>query len=262
LSGEANKRCAPCREPDSRLVRDVRASLNIGERRNGGRPDFLILHYTGLESAARSIEVLCDPICQVSCHYLVDVDGAITQMVREADRAWHAGLSFWKGETDLNSWSIGIEIQNPGHASGYPGFPVGQMDAVEALSREILARHGIPPHHVLAHSDVAPQRKIDPGEKFDWQRLHRAGIGHWVPPRPPDGASDRAYDQAAADEQVRACQRLLAIYGYDVAVDGLWTTEARRVIAAFQRHFRPQRVDGVPDRSTIATLEDLIAALT
>ncbi len=252
----------PIDGPDSRLVDDLVASPNIGARRGKAKPDLLILHYTGLETARRSIDVLCDPVCEVSCHYLVDIDGRVTQMVREADRAWHAGRSFWQHETDVNSSSVGIEIQNPGHAHGYPDFPEPQMKAVERLSLDIVSRQGMVPHAVLAHSDIAPQRKIDPGEKFDWQRLHRSGVGHWVAPRALGEELDaEAFDATVADERVRTCQHLLAKYGYDTKQDGLLDAAAGRVISAFQRHFRPERVDGLPDSSTILTLRDLIAAL-
>jgi N-acetylmuramoyl-L-alanine amidase len=183
-------------------------------------------------------------------------------MVGETERAWHAGLSSWHGVEDINSHSIGIEIQNPGHENGYPTFPELQMQAVEALAGDILGRHGIRPENVLAHSDIAPQRKIDPGEKFDWERLAKAGIGHWVQPRPLAGlpaASSRRERQP--DEQVARMQDLLATYGYRVERDGILDAATQKVIAAFQRHFRPERVDGLPDESTIGTLEDLITAL-
>lgn len=248
--------------PDSRYVDDVVASPNIGERRQGLQPELLVLHYTGLETARRSIDVLCDPICEVSCHYLVDVDGRITQMVRETDRAWHAGRSYWQGETDINSKSIGIEIQNPGHANDYPDFPDPQMAAVERLAHDIVTRHAMRAQNVVAHSDIAPHRKIDPGEKFDWQRLARAGVGVWIEPQPlADELPANAFDPEVADERVRTCQNLLARYGYDAARDGLLDAAAGRVISAFQRHFRPARIDGLPDASTIATLRSLLDAV-
>lgn len=253
------------KQPDSRHVDDVVASPNIGARRAAAVPRFLILHYTGLPSAARSIDVLCDPVCEVSCHYLVDLDGRITQMVREADRAWHAGLSCWHGETDINSCSIGIEIQNTGHGGDgavAPDYPDMQMQAVEQLGGDILARHGIKPADVLAHSDIAPQRKIDPGERFDWARLHRAGIGHWVEPLPVSQNAMPPFNQAASDARVRRAQDMLSAYGYDVGQDGLLDPATQRVISAFQRHFRPARVDGLPDASTLATLENLLGSLT
>ncbi len=248
--------------PDSRYVDNLIVSPNIGKRRGKTMPELLILHYTGLETAQRSIEVLCDPICEVSCHYLIDVDGRITQMVCEADRAWHAGLSFWHGETDLNSRSVGIEIQNPGHAHDYPDFPERQMIAVEQLALDIVTRHGMRPQAVLAHSDIAPHRKIDPGEKFDWQRLNHTGVGHWVSPHAVTGELDvSAFNAEVPDDRVLTCQQLLVQYGYDVAQDGLLDPAVGRVISAFQRHFRPARIDGLPDASTILTLRDLIAAL-
>lgn len=250
--------------PDSRAVNEVIASPNIGARKGGGRPKFLILHYTGLESFQRSIDVLRDPVCEVSCHYVVDTDGHTVQMVREADRAWHAGRSFWQGETDINSWSIGIEIQNPGHDRGYPEFAEAQIVAVENLAGDIIARHGIESRHVLAHSDIAPQRKNDPGEKFDWQRLARKRIGHWVEPRPLSAAGEKnrtSVEAATTPDQIRHLQGLLGRYGYEIAENGLLDEATQRVIIAFQRHFRPERVDGLPDASTIGTLGDLLNAL-
>lgn len=250
--------------PDSRRVDELAASPNINARRDGGSPRFLILHYTGLESFQRSVDVLRDPICQVSCHYVVDTDGRLVQMVREADRAWHAGQSFWAGERDINSWSVGIEIQNPGHELGYPEFPEAQMRVVIELAGDIVRRNNMRPEHVLAHSDIAPQRKIDPGEKFDWSRLHGSGVGHWVQPHAVGaedvGLVDRI-DPAKVDDRVRLCQNLLTDYGYEVARHGLLDAETVRVISAFQRHFRPAQVDGAPDESTIETLKDLIVAL-
>lgn len=245
--------------PDSSLVDRLVHSPNVGVRKGDGFPKFLIMHYTGLETVARSIAVLSDPACEVSCHYVVDVDGSVVQMVQEADRAWHAGVSYWQGETDINSYSIGIEIQNEGHVADLPDFPEPQMLAVEQLALDIVRRHQMRPEHVLAHSDIAPQRKIDPGEKFDWARLNRSGVGHWVMPMPPTVA--REIDPAVAHSSVTTCQRLLASYGYDVPVDGLLSEPTRKVISAFQRHFRPERVDGLPDQSTIGTLQRLIDGL-
>ena len=209
----------------------------------------LVLHYTGMANASAACDLLCDPASGVSCHYLVDEQGYITQMVGEDMRAWHAGHSFWRGETDTNSRSIGIEVHNPGHGLGYPDFPRVQMDAVIALSADILSRHAIAPHNVLAHSDVAPGRKIDPGEKFDWQRLHAAGIGLWVPP-----VTEGEGIPLSPGELTRF-QRLLAAYGYGIE-DETWP----KATDAFQRHFRQAIVDGEPDRSSLLTLERLMTA--
>lgn len=244
--------------PDSPLVADLHPSPNIEPRIGGMRPTILLLHYTGLPTAAKAIEVLSRPDCKVSCHYVIDDDGRIIQMVAESERAWHAGVSSWGGETDINSASIGIEIQNPGHQAGYPDFPAAQMRAVIALSRDIVARHAIPAARVLAHSDVAPARKIDPGEKFDWPGLAEAGIGHWVAPAPIEGVDPGLGE---CDDQVSEAQSLLATYGYGIERNGIFDEATVSVVSAFQRHFRPARVDGSLDRSTLDTLRRLLAAL-
>ncbi|GJE62122.1 N-acetylmuramoyl-L-alanine amidase [Methylobacterium trifolii] len=244
--------------PDSPLAARVVPSPNHGERR-GPRPDMLILHYTGMESAAAALRRLADPLAEVSAHYLVFEDGAVVQMVPEARRAWHAGLGAWHGERDVNSRSLGIEIAHPGHAGGLPPYPEAQVEAVIALSRDIVGRWGIPAERVLGHSDVAPERKEDPGEGFPWDRLARAGVGHHVAPAPiRDG---RFFAMGDAGRPIEALQAMLALYGYDQPVTGRFDARTRAVVTAFQRHFRPERVDGVADASTITTLRDLIAAV-
>jgi len=247
-------------EADSPLVAMLHPSPNIGSRRNGIRPSILLLHYTGLETAAKAIEVLSRSDCQVSCHYVVDETGSITQMVAESDRAWHAGLASWAGETDINSASIGIEVHNPGHVLGYADFPPEQMRAVRDLCLDVIARHVIRPERVLAHSDVAPARKIDPGEKFDWAWLARAGVGHWVEPVGLTQDSD-VLALGSRGPRVEACQALLRGYGYGVEPSGEFDVLTEFVVLAFQRHFRPARIDGRIDRSTLLTLERLIEAL-
>src|SRR5882724_3577295 len=169
-------------KPDTTLVRSVIPSPNHDART--APVDILLLHYTGMQSGVTACERLCDASANVSSHYLVYEDGRVDQLVPEARRAWHAGVSSWKGETDINSRSIGIEIVNPGHEFGYRDFPEAQIEAVKTLCRDIVARHTIPAARVLAHSDVAPARKEDPGEKFPWDRLAAAGIGLWVAPAP------------------------------------------------------------------------------
>ena len=245
--------------PDSRLVGHVHASPNVDTRRRGLRPMLLILHYTGLPSVEVSIRVLADPKCKVSCHYVIGEDGVITQMVAEHDRAWQAGVSFWAGESDINSASIGIEIQNPGHAGGYPEFPRAQMMAVRDLCLDICARHQIPRAGVLAHSDVAPARKIDPGERFDWPWLADAGVGHWVRPEPVGEGERLGLDDVGP--AVLEMQRALAAYGYGIAASGTFDIATQYVVMAFQRHFRTARVDGCWDRSCAVTLARLTAAL-
>jgi N-acetylmuramoyl-L-alanine amidase len=236
-----------------------RPSANIGPRQGIERPDILLLHYTGMASAEDACRRLCDPASGVSCHYLIDEAGRIVQMVEEEMRAWHAGQSFWQGETDINSRSIGIEIHNPGHEFGYRDFPEAQMAAVIALARDVIERHRIVPERVLAHSDVAPRRKMDPGEKFDWKKLHEAGIGHWVEPEPIGG--DQGLEPGDQGDAVRSFQAELSAYGYEVPVSEHYDTFTRLATVAFQRHFRPARVDGRADRSTRATLARLLRGL-
>jgi N-acetylmuramoyl-L-alanine amidase len=244
-------------EPDSRIVAEVYPAANRGERSSGLTPTILLLHYTGMASAAKAIDWLARPESKVSCHYVIAEDGRITQMVPERLRAWHAGVSFWAGESDINSASIGIEIQNPGHEDGYHAFPREQMRAVRDLALDIVGRHSIASERILAHSDVAPLRKIDPGEKFDWRWLARAGVGHWVPPAP------RRADGGAANDpgMIAAARSLLTAYGYGVGVPGASGPDLATVVRAFQRHFRPRHVDGIVDRSTLDTLERLLNAL-
>jgi N-acetylmuramoyl-L-alanine amidase len=245
--------------PDSPLVSRIAPSPNIGERRGGARADTLILHYTGMPSCEEAIRLLASPASGVSCHYVIDIDGAITQMAAEAARAWHAGASHWMGADDINSCSIGIEIHNPGHDLGYPEFPHSQMAAVEALCLDIIGRHGIAPRRVLAHSDVAPRRKIDPGEKFDWARLALLGVGHWTAPCGISGGA--ALELGESGERTLDLQKKLRAYGYGIDATGLFDEHTRIVVAAFQRHFRPVLVDGRADRSTVETLEALLDGL-
>ena len=242
---------------NSSLVAEVLSSPNHDERAGGRKPDMILLHYTGMQDAQAALERLCNVESKVSAHYLVFEDGRVVQMVPESRRAWHAGKSFWAGETDINSCSIGIEIANPGHDYGYPDFPKRQIAAVTALCRGIASRNTIPPTRVLAHSDVAPSRKRDPGEKFPWRTLHDSGIGHWVNPAPiVDGSMLSLGDRGDA---VAAIQETLSKYGYGMTVNGQYDSATHDVVSAFQRHFRPERVDGVVDQSTRTTLRDLLA---
>ena len=249
----------PCSRPDSSLARRFVASPNRGERRGYGRPNSIILHYTGMPTGEAALKALTDPAREVSTHYLVWEDGSIDQLVAESDRAWHAGKAWWKGESDLNSASIGIEIVNPGHDGGSPPFPSPQIEATIALARDIGARFSIAPERVLAHSDIAPARKRDPGEAFPWEALWRNGVGHWTKPAQLEGRPLFAHEEEGA--AVRAMQAMLALYGYGVKITGVYDRQTRGVVAAFQRHFRPERVDGEADASTMATLKALIDGL-
>ncbi len=203
----------------------------------------LVLHYTGMPSARAALDRLCDPAAEVSAHYLIDEDGSLFRLVGEDMRAWHAGQSNWRGATDVNGRSIGIELVNPGHEFGYRPFAEAQMAALEGLAGEVLSRHPIAPRHVLGHSDVAPGRKTDPGELFDWPRLARAGIGLW----PGD-------DQGTGGSGAGDRDELLVRFGYGIGA----TSDARdAAIEAFQRHFRPSRIDGEMDRETYRRLDTL-----
>jgi N-acetylmuramoyl-L-alanine amidase len=244
--------------PDSHVVTSLVPSPNEGDRREGARADMLVLHYTGMAKAEEALARLCSRESEVSAHYLIFEDGKVVQLVPEARRAWHAGVSAWAGDTDINSRSIGIEIANPGHDFGYPDFPEQQIAAVIALCRDILARHAVSADRVVAHSDIAPRRKQDPGEKFPWGRLHRAGVGLWVEPAPLESDPALAFGDAPA--AVGDLQAALASYGYGIHSSGEYDALTRDVVAAFQRHFRPARVDGLADASTITTLQRLIAA--
>ena len=228
-----------------------RPSPNHDARPQGQAVDILLLHYTDMASAAAALERLCDPAARVSAHYCIDEDGTVYRLVDEARRAWHAGVSSWAGASDINARSIGVELVNPGHTCGYRPFPAAQMTALSALAKAILARHPIPPGRVLGHSDVAPARKRDPGELFDWRALAAAGIGLWPDaPSPADPAPGIAEIQAQ-----------LARFGYAVPRHGRLDDETRAVLAAFQRHFRPAAVTGEPDGETAARLAALLARL-
>ncbi len=246
--------------PDSCVVAEVRPSPNHGERVGGAKPDTLILHYTGMRDSKLALEHLCSPLSEVSAHYVVMEDGHIVQCVPESRRAWHAGVSSWAGDTDINSRSIGIEIANPGHDHDYPDFPRRQIAAVIALCRSIFTRHQIPADRVLGHSDVAPARKKDPGEKFPWRLLHDSGVGMWVKPAPIATVGGRIFVLGDRDPEVETLQVSLSKLGYGIEKSGSYDAETMATVAAFQRHYRPAKVDGIADVSTVATLGALLAA--
>ncbi len=216
-----------------------RASPNFDTRATA--ITMVVLHYTGMPSAAEALDRLCDPAAKVSAHWVVAEDGQAVKLVDEANRAWHAGKSYWRGVTDINSASIGIEIVNPGHEFGYRPFPGPQMDTVEALVRAALTRYGIVRGNVVGHSDIAPARKDDPGELFDWPRLARAGLADAIPAATLDPGWSDAGTLAA-----------MARYGYDIR-------EPAAAVVAFQRRFRPARFDGVIDAETRAIVRGLVA---
>ena len=234
-----------------------RPSANFDDRARA--IDMLVLHYTGMETAQAALDHMCDPAAKVSAHYLIDEAGAVYALVAEDKRAWHAGVASWAGVSDINGCSIGIEIANPGHELGYPAFPEAQMAALQALAEDIVARHAIPALRVLGHSDVAPSRKRDPGEHFDWRRLARAGIGTWPDQLAPH-IGGPGFSLGDTGDGVAELQKSLARFGYAVDADGAYGEATRAVVTAFQRHWRPLSVDGVADGETRANLGSLLEA--
>ena len=245
-------------QPDSFIVSEVVASPNFDERKGDRPPDMILLHYTGMPNGQDALNRLTTAASKVSAHYVVFENGRIVQCVPEEKRAWHAGESAWAGETDINSRSIGIEIVNPGHEFGYADFPLRQIAAVISVCRSIITRRGpISADRILAHSDVAPARKQDPGEKFPWGLLSESGVGHWVRAAPLD-LEGQGLKPADRGDTVIRLQRALRTYGYGITETGSYDDATRLVVTAFQRHFRQARVNGVADPSTLLTLRALI----
>jgi N-acetylmuramoyl-L-alanine amidase len=220
-----------------------RPSPNHDARPDGRDVDTLLLHYTGMPSGAAALDRLCDPASKVSAHYLIEEDGRIFRLVPEEHRAWHAGVGEWRGAADINARSLGIEIVNPGHEFGYRPFPAEQMAALRRLALDILGRHRIPAARVLGHADVAPLRKEDPGELFDWRGLAAAGIGLW-----PESTTLAVLESAVA----MALKRI----GY-----GYTDEDLPAVIRAFQRHFRPHAITGGADAETRRRMAALLAVI-
>lgn len=228
-------------------------SPNHDARPDGAPIDMLILHYTGMQTADAALSRLCDPEAKVSAHYTIDRLGCVYRHVAEERRAWHAGVSYWAGERNINARSIGIELVNPGHEFGYEPFPPRQIVALIELAQEILARHPIPPHHVLGHSDVAPSRKTDPGELFPWDELAANGIGLF--PHIESGPSGRLDPSNLELVGARGFEQALRHFGYGLPPET--DVPLAMVISAFQRHFRPLRIDGVADSECVAILKQL-----
>ena len=210
-------------------------SPNFEARPANGPIDMLVIHYTGMASGRAALNRLCDSAAGVSAHFLIDEDGTLYCLVDERARAWHAGQSYWRGHSDINDRSIGVELVNPGHEFGYRAFPDPQMETLIALAQDLIARHPIPPRNVVGHSDIAPSRKQDPGELFDWRRLAATGVGLWPEPT-------TKVDGEAAE--------MLARYGYDVS--------STDTITAFQRHFRQSDITGFADDETTALAAGLL----
>ena len=210
-------------------------SPNFGARPANSPIDMLVLHYTGMTSGKAALNRLCDSAAGVSAHFLIDEDGTLYCLVDERARAWHAGESFWRGNSDINDRSIGVELVNPGHEFGYRAFPEPQMETLITLAQDLVTRHPIPPRNVVGHSDVAPSRKQDPGELFDWRRLAAAGAGLWPQP---------------ATKIVGETAEMLAKFGYDIS--------SMDSITAFQRHFQQSNITGIANDETNALAVSLL----
>jgi len=213
-------------------------SPNYDDRRADGLIDMLIFHYTGMRTAEEALQRLCDDQAKVSAHYVVDEDGTCYALVDEEQRAWHAGVASWRGNSDINARSIGIEIVNPGHEFGYRPFPTVQMETVRDLALGVLRRHPIPPRNVVGHSDVAPTRKQDPGELFDWPGLAESGIGLWS-------------DGDAAPVDISDVPAELERLGYG-------TADEEAALVAFQRHFLRDNLSGIADDPTRVRLAAIV----
>ena len=228
-------------------------SPNFENRPPSVSVNLLLFHYTGMKSASEAIARLCNPNSKVSAHYLIDEGGNIFSLVEENKRAWHAGVASWNDDVDINNISVGVEIANPGHEFGYSRYPERQMVAVETLSIDIIKRHSIRAARVLAHSDVSPSRKCDPGELFDWERLAAAGIGIWPKMLPVSVDFEIG--------SIRQCQKQLKMIGYSLKVTGVLDECTRDTILAFQRHWLPNRLTGKFDVETVWRMESLLRAL-
>ena len=242
---------------DSSECNEILNSPNFGDRVPDAFIKYIVLHYTGMPDSAVALKRLCDTESNVSCHYFITETGQIIQLVGEQYRAWHAGQSYWHGLTDLNSYSVGIEIANPGHEFGYVPFADAQIEAAIKLCSDICSRQNITPTGILAHSDIAPERKLDPGELFPWNKLFAAGVGLWVEPEVISSRSEEPNFNLGPEKQELISS--LQQYGFNCLKVAADDEQLKKYIAAFQRRFRPERVDGIADRSTIKTLQKFLA---
>ena len=218
-------------------------------------PDMVVLHCTGMPTGEEALTRLRDPAAKVSAHFLIEEDGRTFALVPEERRAWHAGVSFWKGERNLNGVSIGVELVNPGHDWGYRPFPEAQITALLELLAGVRDRWDVTDARIIGHSDIAPDRKLDPGELFPWKRLAEAGFGLWAEPPPAPGAPLKLGEESTA---VFALQAGLTRLGYDCAPSGRYDEPTALTVTAFQRHWRPDRIDGAADGETRARLIALL----
>lgn len=215
----------------------------------------LVLHYTGMESGEAALERLTDPASKVSAHYLIHEDGKTISLVDEGRRAWHAGVSFWNGITDVNSASVGIEIVNGGHDFGLPEFTKPQLTSLIRLCKRIVKSYNIQDFDIVGHSDIAPSRKQDPGEKFPWKEVAKRGVGYW-----PSGVKKDhrvIFELGESDRAISILQRGLAFIGYDVEVNGRLDDKTADVIRAVQRRYRPEVISGNIDIQTVELITKL-----
>lgn len=243
---------------------DLAPSPNFNDRRFP--VDMLVLHYTGMATGESALARMRDPASEVSAHYMVWEDGRITQLVGEDKRAWHAGVSTWQGDDDLNSRSIGIEIVNGGHDVPLPDGTLApyadvQINAVITLCHSVLASHTIPASRVVAHSDIAPTRKTDPGEHFPWARLAEAGIGLW-PAASPESHRDEPFLPGDSSEGVKRVQSSLRTIGYGLEATGLYDDATRLTVTAFQRRWLPDALTGHGDARTLARIRQVYRVVT
>jgi N-acetylmuramoyl-L-alanine amidase len=215
-------------------------SPNFDARANGQNPSMIVLHYTGMETGKGALERLCDPSSKVSAHYFIDEKGKVRQLVEDDQRAWHAGVSYWGGERDINSASLGIEIVNPGHEFGYQAFSERQIGSLAFLCARLMKKYKISPARILGHSDIAPSRKVDPGHLLPWERLARKSIGLW--PEVEEMDLTAGADLVQSPDSFHA---LLCGYGYNPEAD------AEDVIVAFHRHFAPEKFKNWDDRPAV-----------
>lgn len=235
------------------------SSPNKNARPDGSKVTMLILHYTDTKTTQEALDILCAPERKVSAHYVLEENGNIIPLVDETQRAWHAGVSHWHGRDNINDVSIGIELVNPGERYGYRPFPQEQLSSLIELCQGILKRHPIPARYVLAHSDIAPERKIDPGELFDWRQLAQAGIGLY--PSIPVQDQRGIFEIGMRKDGIKHMQRQLQQFGYAITPDGYFGVNTAYVVEAFQRHYIQTRLDGVWDATCQTMLDALLQSV-
>jgi N-acetylmuramoyl-L-alanine amidase len=230
-------------------------SPNWNERPEGVAIDTVVLHYTGMQSGKEALGRLCCEQAQVSSHYLIDEDGTAYQLVDDKKRAWHAGVSSWQGRGNLNHSSIGIELVNPGHEFGYRDFPEAQIASLLALLNALKEKHAIPTSRFIGHSDIAPLRKNDPGERFPWKKLSHRGFGVFS----EKDFSNQEFIELTSNNaaEIKVLNKQLGIIGYDGFDSDGFGAQTSQVIRAFQAHWRPEGVHGKLDKGTWSALQEI-----